>query len=47
MLRTSHVNLYCTLELFEKIADEADRLQMSQSRFLESLAKKYFAERGR
>ena len=47
MLRTSHVNLYCTVELYEKIRDEADRLQMSQSRFLESLAKKYFAERGR
>ena len=47
MLRTSHVNLYCTVELYEKIRDEADRLQMSQSRFLESLAKKHFAERGR
>ena len=47
MLRTSHCNLYTTLELFEKIADEADRLQMSQSRFLESLVKTYFHERGR
>jgi S-adenosylmethionine:diacylglycerol 3-amino-3-carboxypropyl transferase len=47
MLRTSHVNLYCTVELYEKIRDEADRLQMSQSRFLESLAKTYFHERGR
>jgi S-adenosylmethionine:diacylglycerol 3-amino-3-carboxypropyl transferase len=47
MLRTSHCNLYCTVELYEKIRDEADRLQMSQSRFLESLAKTYFHERGR
>jgi S-adenosylmethionine:diacylglycerol 3-amino-3-carboxypropyl transferase len=47
MLRTSHVNLYCTVELYEKIRDEADRLQMSQSRFLESLVKTYFHERGR
>lgn len=47
MLRTSHVNLYCTLELFEKIAEESERLQMSQSRFLESLVKTYFHERGR
>jgi|GEM_PF-3230288 len=45
MLRTYHINTYTTKTLSEKIACEAERLNMSQSRFLESLAKKYFSDR--
>ena len=47
MLRSYHHNCYTDKDLSEKIATEAERLRMSRSRFLESLAKKYFSDKER
>lgn len=47
MLRSYHHNCYTDKDLSEKIVTEAERLRMSRSRFLESLAKKYFSDRER